>query len=320
LVSHAYIIDARQADRHHPAVAGKESIMRGLIAVLISLILAFTLIAISGCAPEETALVVAFVPSVESQTIIDQLETFESELSKRIGMDVKAVAMPSYAACVETMGTGKTDVAFLPPMAYVLGHSRYGIDVLLKVERRGQTVYRGEIIVRNDSGIETLEELNGKKFAFVDPASASGYLYPKALLLEHGVDVEEDPDQVIFAVQHPSVAVAVMNGQVDAGACFDDARELAEDAAPGVLEATKVLAYTKDIPADTVSVRNGLDGELKAGLSEALIDMASGGKESFLYKIYQIEGLHPATDDDYEPLREVGETLGLNFEEFIDKG
>jgi phosphonate transport system substrate-binding protein len=293
--------------------------MHRLAVIIILAILFLSSSGMGGCIPEENALVVAFVPSVESQTIIDQLETFETELGSRIGMKVKAVSMPSYSACVETMGTGKTDVAFLPPMAYVLGHSRYGIEVLLKVERKGKTVYRGEIIVRNDAGFETLEDLKGKKFAFVEPASASGYLYPKALLMEHGVDVDADPDQVIFAGQHPSVAVAVMNGQVDAGACFDDARELAQDAAPGVLDETKVLAYTKDIPADTVSVRKGLDESFKTQLAEALMELATG-EGGMLYKIYQIEFLHVTSDEDYDPLREVGETLGLEFEDYVDMG
>ena len=210
----------------------------------------------SGCAPAEEKIIVAFVPSIESQTIIYQLDKFEEELAKGIGMKVKAEVMPSYMACVEAMGTGQIDVAFLPPMAYVLGHKRYGLEVLLKVERHGKTVYRGEIIVRKDSGIETIDDLKGKTFAFVESSSASGHLYAKALLLKHGIVVGEERDTVLFTLSHPSVVLAVVQGKVDAGACFDDARVQAQDIAPDVMELTKVLAYTDDIPADTVSVRD----------------------------------------------------------------
>ena len=289
--------------------------MRRLFIILLPIILLSLSV---GCAPEEEHLIVAFVPSVESQTIINQLETFESELANRIGMKIKSEVMPSYAACVEAMGTKQIDVAFLPPMAYVLGHSRHGIDVLLKVERRGKTVYRGEIIVRNDSGIDKIEDLNGKRIAFVEAASASGHLYPKALLKEHGVEIGEEKDTVIFTGSHPSVVQAVVQGKVDAGACFDDARVQALDFAPTVLEETKILAYTDDIPADTVSIRRALPAELRESLAEALKEMATG-KDGYLFQIYQIEYLHDATDADYEPLRKVGETLGLDFEEYIDE-
>ncbi len=284
------------------------------ITLLTTLILASLLS--PGCAPQEKQLVVGFVPSVETQTIIGELDKFDSELSKRIGMKVKSEVMPYYAACVEAMGAGQVDVAFLPPMAYVLGHQRHGIEVLLKVERKGKTVYRGEIIVRNDSGIDTLEGLQGKKIGFVEPASASGYLYAKALLAEHGVDLTDSSDLVLFTGSHPTVVQAVVQGTVDAGACYDDARQQAVDIAPDVMEVTKILAYTDDIPSDTVSVTKDLDPELTAKIATALKEMASG-KEGPLYAIYQIEALHDAQNSDYDPLRKVGKILDLNFEELL---
>ena len=288
------------------------------LTVVLLILLCGAIIVCPGCKAPENKITIAFVPSVESQTIIEQLAAFDADLSARLGTKVKSDVMPNYAACVEAMGTGQVDVAFLPPMAYVLGHSRYGIDVLLKVERKGKTVYRGEIIVRNDSGINTIEDLEGKKIAFVEASSASGHLYAKALLREHGIDVDKEKDAVLFTGSHPSVVQAVLQGTVDAGACYEDARDQVKDIAPGVMEETKIIAYTADIPADTVSVRREVPSELRGRIAEALKEMATG-KEGVLYAIYQIEKLHDATDADYEPLREVGKTLGIDFAEYVDK-
>ena len=48
--------------------------------------------------------------------------------------------------------------------------------------RQGSKTYRSQVVVRADSGITSIDQLRGKKFAFVDPASASGFLFPNALL------------------------------------------------------------------------------------------------------------------------------------------
>ena len=72
----------------------------------------------------------------------------------------------------------EADIGWLPPATYVLAHDGFGINVKLVTERFGTTSFRGQFIVRNDSGINNLGDLAGKNFAFVDPLSTSGFLYP----------------------------------------------------------------------------------------------------------------------------------------------
>src|SRR5207237_424278 len=110
---------------------------------------------------------------------------------------------------------------------YALANQKYGAQVILATTRRGQVTYPS-IFVTADPNIKTIADLRGKKFAFVDPASASGYLYPVAALKNAGL-VEGSPPNleaffgsgnVVFAGGHDKVATAVYNGQVAAGAMF----------------------------------------------------------------------------------------------------
>jgi phosphonate transport system substrate-binding protein len=263
---------------------------------------------------------VAFVPSVEEGEISLQLEEFESKLSGLIGHDVKSDIVLTYAACIEQMGAGHFDMAMLPSLAYVLAHDRYGIEVKLNVVRDGKATYRGQIITRNDSGIETLADLTGHTLGFTDPSSASGYMYPVTLLIQNGIDPDADLAETVYKGSHTAVVLSVLNGQVDAGACYDDARTGLLDTEPTVIDDTKIIAYTPDIPSDTVSLRSDCTGEFYDKVIDAMIELSREGKDGVLYRIYEIEELIPAQDSDYDPIREMATTLGIDLEEEIDKG
>lgn len=263
-------------------------------------------------------LIQAFVPSTEAQKIVENAQPLAGLLREHTGYFVKNMVATSYIAVVEALGQGHAHIAWLPPMAYVLAHQRNGARVILKVVRHGQAVYHGIILVRKDSGINTLADLKGKTFAFVEPASASGHLYPRALLLKNGIDPERDLSRYMFAGSHDSAVLAVFNGSVDAGACYDDARIKFEETMPEVLAETEVLARTAGIPSDNVVVSKDLPDDMVAKLTEALAAIAKDpvGKQ-VLFDIYNVEGLMPAADADYDTLRETARVLGLDIEKQV---
>jgi len=268
-------------------------------------------------APDEPVRV-AFVPSVEAGTIETRLGQFEEALSTLIGHPVEADVVLSYSACIEQMAAGHFDLAMLPPFAYVLAHERYDFRVVLKVVRKGKATYRGEIIVRTDSGIETLEDLRGKTFAFTDATSASGHLYPKTFLISIGINPDVDFEDYMFKGDHPAVVQSVFQGQVDAGACYDDARERLLETEPTIMDETMVISYTPDIPGDTVSFRNELTDPFWEVVRLAMIEMGSMGEGSALYEIYEIDELIAAQDSDYDPIRQMVETLDFDLESAIN--
>ena len=259
---------------------------------------------------------VAFVPSVEEGGIEMELDEFETRLSEMINHPVKAVIVLTYSACIEQMGAGHFEVAMLPSRAYVQANERYDVRVVLKAVRRGSATYRGMIITRADSGIKTLDDLNGKTFAFTDSVSASGFLYPKTLLIQNGIDPDNDLAESAFvSANHQAVVLAVLNGRFDAGACYDDARLNLLETEPDIMDQIVPIAYTKDIPSDTVSLREDCTGPFYDKFVQALMEISRDGEEGVLYKIYEIEELVPADDSDYDPIREMVDTLGLNLEE-----
>jgi phosphonate transport system substrate-binding protein len=269
----------------------------------------------------------AFVPSSDSAKVLASGKPLGDMLSQEIGRPVEVSVPTSYAAVIEAMGANQVDVGWLAPFAYVLAHQKFGAEVILASIRQGSKTYRSQIIVPADSPIREMRDLRGKKFAFVDSASASGYLYPAALLKDNGIDPKRDLGETVNAGGHDKVVIAVYNKQVDAGATFGDSSETGPpteartrvlSTLPDVMDKTKILARTEPIPNDTVSVRRGLSADLVARVQTGLLKIAAqdAGKQ-MLKDLYTIDGLGEATDRDYDTLRRVAQLVGFDFEEQI---
>lgn len=268
----------------------------------------------------------AFVPSSDSQKVMASGEPLAQLLEKETGYSFKVSVPTSYAAVIEAMGANNVDVGWLATFAYVLARDKFGADAILATVRQGSKTYTGQIIVHADSGITSLDQLRGKKFAFVDPSSASGYLYPNALLKQKIGDYSDSFfSERIFAGGHDKVVIAVHGKQVDAGATFGDsapggpptdARTRVQSTVPDVMEKVRVIAVTDPIPNDTVSVRKGMSPDMVNKLREGLLKVAQSddGKKA-LKDLYQIDGLAPSSDADYNPVREAARVLNLNLEQ-----
>lgn len=299
---------------------------RGLVLALLSLFV------LGGCfkpqsasqplGSEKNPLIMAFVPSTEAQNVLSSGEQLAAALQKESGLYFKPSVATSYVGIVEAMGSGTVHVGWLPPLAYVFAHDKNGDEAALKVVRHGKATYRGMVVVMADSPAQTLADLKGKRVAFPDQASASGHLYPRALMLEQGVNPDTDFAETSFSGGHDSALLALLKCSADAACCYDDARTKLLDAGyPDIMEKTRVLAYTADIPADNVTLAAALPAELRAKISAGLSAVAASedGKK-ILMDLYEIEGLEAATDADYDPVRKMAEVLKLDIEQEVEKG
>ena len=254
-----------------------------------------------------------FVPSGDSQVIVKGGKEVGDLLHKETGLYFKTSVATSYAAVIEAMGAGKVDVGWLATFSYVLAKDKYDVELLLVVQRFGSPFYRGQIMVRADSGIQSLKGLQGKRFAFVDPASTSGHLYPKTLLLSKGFEPKTFFGKSVFAGSHNAVVLSIYKGEVDGGAAYDGSRVAVAKSYPDVFEKIKVIAYTKEIPNDTVSVRKELPESLKMKLRDGLKKISKSPKGSkILKRLYGISGLVDL-DGLFDPVREAGRLLNLDL-------
>jgi len=243
--------------------------------------------------------VLAFTPSQEAATIATNGAAIKAALERATGLAWKVTVMSSYAAQVEGMCAGQIDVGFFAPLQMTLLLDRAcGTPVLgalrNEVKLDGTTVlsptYQSQILVRSDSGITDINGLKGKKFAFVDPLSASGYVYPTLTIKNKtGQEPKTFFASTIFAGGHPQAALAVYQGTVDGAATYIDVRTTADGTGPGagmpadILTKTKRIDTAGPIPNDGIALVKNFPDALGKQVKQALIDYSKtdDGKKVF---------------------------------------
>ncbi len=293
----------------------KRNVWLVTVVVLVVVALLLTSCGKPKLGTKDNPVVMSFVPSGNTQEIIASGDTLAKMISDKTGLVIKANVGTDFAAVREAMGAGKAHIGWLNTFNYVLAHEKYGIDVALVTVRFGSTSYKGQILVRADSGIKSLSDLKGKVMCWVDPNSTSGYIVPRIMLKANGIDPDKDFSKTIEAGSHNNVVTQVYNGDCDAGATYADARSSVEKNLPDVKQKVVVLATTTDIPNDNVSFTKDFPPELRTKIVNALLDISKSdkGKEA-LNKLYSIAGLEKANDSFYDGFRAQLSKAGIDIE------
>ncbi|MBS3741452.1 MAG: phosphate/phosphite/phosphonate ABC transporter substrate-binding protein [Candidatus Cloacimonetes bacterium] len=301
------------------------------VKIMLVFILLITFLIINSCGEQgplgskSNPIKMYFVPSVEAGKILQDAEQIADMLFEKTGYHFKVAVPVSYAAVIEAMGTDEADIAWLPTFAYLLAHKKYGADVGLTTIRNGLKKYRGQFVTLADSGIESLEDIEGKVIAYTDAASTSGYIFPSATLAKKDIE----PAKYFFAGGHPQAIISVYKGNADVGCTFwspkkdgkiQDARYTIEDTYPDVKEKVKIVGFTDWIPNDTVTFRKEFPKGMKEEIVNALIKIAETerGKKTF-QEIYHIDGFYKSTDSTYDVVRETLDALGEKAEKFLQE-
>lgn len=284
----------------------------------LALILALT----SACTVEhpkgspKNPITVSLLPSKDTRSLLTSGTSFKNWMEKETGLSFDVQVPHSYVAVVEALGSQRADMAYLNTINFLLAEEKYKAEpIFISLGQTGKTRYRGQFITHKDSGLNSLKEIQGKKMAYVDPTSASGYYLPAYQLLQLGVE----PKQVVFAGKHDSAVIMVYQKQVDAAATYfaesedhlpNDARRLVSTQYPDVFEKVKVLDYTIEFPNDAFVLRHDLESEIKLKIKNAMIKWAQSPEGlKTLKDLNKGTGLRTVESADYIEARELFKTM-----------
>ncbi len=253
-----------------------------------------------------------FTPVLSEADMKAEFEPLMAYLSNAVGQKVVLYIAKSYGDLRTQMEAGTVDIGSFSPFAYVDAARGGKIRIIAQSILDGAATYRGLIVARKDSGLKTLDDLQGKRFAFVDPKSASGYVYPRAMLIEKGFTPERYFRETIFAGGHDKVIAAVLEGRADAGAIYDDALGVAKAMGVSTNKLT-TLASTDPIPHDAIAVRISMDEALSKKIQAALADLdkSEAGRQAVAKSKKKLTGHVIAEDSLFDVVRRTAKIAGM---------
>jgi len=213
------------------------------------------------------------------------------------------------------------DVAWVSPALLLMGLD--AVVPLVRSVRAGTGYYHSALFVRADAAARSVVGLRGLRAAWVAPTSASGYIFPRLALADHGYDPRSFFGEETFLGSHGAVSRAVLSGEADVGATYatfengDPTRTLLR--APFLDEteghATRILFVSPAIPSDLIVANANLPGPLRKKLQQAFERLADDpaaraavkhvtGAEAFV-------AFEPGALNTLAAQIETGKTLGL---------
>ena len=289
----------------------------------------------------DTPIVITFVPSVDVSKITLGGQAMADCLGKITGLTFKIEIGTSEAASIEAMGGGKAQMGFLNTFSVLLAHQKYNVDAVLIAQRKygvlhpdgtytafdfdpdkalaGQLVsfYKPEFFTRADTGIKTLADVKGHSFCFTTAGSTSGGIIPRAMFKAMGIDPDTDM-QSTYAGGHDKAAIAVYNGDCDAGVAFMD---ILTDSAtnlqakfPDITTKVQVFAVGQRIPNDGLQFVHGFDPAKETLIVDALMAMmADPGGHAVVKSIYNYDGFEKADFSKYYgPFQDLLKKAGID--------
>lgn len=295
----------------------------------------------------------------DAEETLRNAEPMRVLLEKQLGIPVEIFTGTSYGAVIEAMRAKRVDAMTVGPFAYILAVEEANAEALaVSVSTTANPpVYNEDILpyyisvvfTKKGNGVANLNDMKGKGFNFVDPASTSGHLAPKALLMSKGFNPDKD-FKTVFAGSHPTSVISVWNDKAAAGATNEsnlkrlaDSGQIKWCAYPdgeinkprteaemktyydGCPDGSIVaLAQTAPIPNTPFAVREDLPQTMKDVIKAALLTTKDDPEFIAARKSWYVD---PAPelkldtlDKFYNPLRELAKLLNLNLKELAEQG
>lgn len=189
------------------------------------------------------------------------LDQWAYYLSKRMGQPVEFVRRRSYREVMDMLESGSLDFAWICGFPYVQKRDPEFIKLISVPIYQGNPLYHSFIIVHKDSPYQSLDDLKGKTFAFSDPESNSGYLYPQYLLAEKGTNKEAFYRQTFFTFNHAETVEAVAEQFANGGAVDSYIWEYLKEFSPELADKTRVIKKSPAFGFPPLVARLGVDLE-----------------------------------------------------------
>jgi phosphonate transport system substrate-binding protein len=264
---------------------------------------------VTGVSPERASSAPPLRIVLASITSPQEARVYYSDLINYIGgkleMPVEVIQCKTYGEANDLVRAGNADVAFVCTYAYVLGHDEFGMNLLGIPEIQGRRNYQAYIVVRKDSGIKRFDELRGKTFAFTDPISTTGTLYPLYLVKALGGTPESFFGRYFYTYSHDYALRSVADNLADGASIDSTVWDYLIATNPGLVANLQIIERSPAYGMPPVTMRPSLSKTTQDKLRQIFFNMnGEPDGQKILAKLH-IDRFVAADDAMYNQVREL---------------
>lgn len=265
--------------------------------------------------PPQKKILIGIMPEINVFKQKQRFKLLGDYLTNKTGVTVEFTILSKYGNIIERFTADKMDGAFLGSFTGALAIKKLKVDPLVRIANLdGTTSYHGYLFVRKDSEIKGVKEMKGKKMAYVDKATAAGYLFPITYLKENGVtDTDHFFSETTFTGSHDAAINAVLKQYADVGASKHSVYEHEKIKNPLIDNQLIVLARSADVPSSGLFVRKDLPQALKDKLKSVLLGLQADPDGKTILLKHDASRFVESSETDYQPVFEMAKKSGLDI-------
>jgi phosphonate transport system substrate-binding protein len=274
--------------------------------------------AAQGARSERERVLIGLIPELNIFKQKTRFKLLGAYLTRKIGVPVQFTILSRYGNILESFESERLDGAFFGSFTGALAIEKLGVIPLARpVNLDGTSTYHGYIFVRKDSAITDVEDMRGKRMAFVDRATTAGYLFPLAWLRQHGIT---SPERFFgerwFTGSHDAAIDAVLDGKADVGAAKHPVFDRVRKENPRVDRDLLILAASPPVPSNGLCVRKDLEQDLREALRRALLDLQGDPEGASVLQQFGALKFIETTASDYAPVLELSRKAGIDLKHY----
>ncbi|MEE9523705.1 MAG: phosphate/phosphite/phosphonate ABC transporter substrate-binding protein, partial [Thermodesulfovibrionales bacterium] len=232
-------------------------------------------------------------------------------ISDKLGEPVEMVYRKTYDEMDRMLEKGYVVAAFVCSAPYVEDRKKFGAELLVAPQVNGRPFYNAYIIVHIDSDIKNFDDFEGKTFAFTDPKSNSGRLYPVYRLAKNGIRPEDFFGKYVYSYSHNKSVELVAKKVVD-GAAVESLiyKYLLEKGSPYV-QKTRIIEISPEFGNPPMITTPSVPTFMKEKIREILMNMHRVRKGKRILDAMLIDKFVEIPDSYYDPVREMKSFVSL---------
>lgn len=248
---------------------------------------------------------VAIAAMISPETTRSLYEQLILLIAKRAGLKGELIQKRTYAEINELIEQRRVDLAFVCSGPYVEGQAKFGLEILVVPMAYGKLTYHSYILASAQGAVHSLDDLEGKRFAFTDPNSNTGCLVPRYMLAKQNKRPETFFGQTFYSWSHDSSIRAVAEGRADGAAVDSLIWEYMNATDPTHTQKTRIVAKSPPYGIPPIVVHPALDSKLKERLRQIMLEIHKDTEAAVMLKGLHIDRFSIGDNAAYDTIREM---------------